>query len=107
MALAGALASIDRSPGLVASRRRLAIAWVIASIVVVRFAVFTYRGAAGDVAGFEAPRTYLRALEDARIQPKDGVVTVPAPADPGLDRQHLDAMLRWIYRQPHLTVVVR
>jgi hypothetical protein len=89
------------------TRRAAAIAAAIALAVLVRFAGFTFKAARGDAAVPEPVRTYVTHLRAIGATPVNGVLEVPAPTSPHVDRQYLETMLRWVYRDPGLRVVVR
>ena len=104
VALAGALAAALTR---VSSRGARVAMVLLAVVVVMRFATFTYKGARGDLTNFEPTRVYLQELQNRGVRPVNGVVEVPRPASPLVDPQYLEPMLRWLYRDPSLQVIVR
>lgn len=101
MALTGVLIRVSTS------RRATLVAGVIALAILVRFAGFTLKGARGDAVVPEPVRAYVTHLRAIGATPVNGVIEVPAPTSEHVDRQYLETMLRWVYRDPGLRVVVR
>lgn len=92
----------------VAQRRRAAaVSAVIVLVVLIRFGTFTLRAARGDASVPEAVRAYVTHLRTIGATPVNRVLEVPAPTSEHVDRQYLETMLRWVYRDPGLTVIVR
>ena len=80
---------------------------VVALAILLRFAGFTVRAARGDAAVPEPVREYIAHLRTIGSTPVNGVLEVPAPTSPHVDRLYLETMLRWVYRDPNLRIVVR
>jgi hypothetical protein len=88
------------------TRRRRAVGWVIVGLLILRFALFTARGARGDFAAFEPARDYFAALDRQGVVPAGGVIRVPPSADPRIDHRYIEVMVQWRFQDPALRVIV-
>jgi hypothetical protein len=94
---------IERRP----RRRRLlqAAGALVAAFLVVRFAQFKQPAAAGAVRVFEPWRDYATTVLALTPGP-DGSIRVPPPANPDVEERYLEPMLRWLFDDNELQVVV-
>jgi hypothetical protein len=92
-----------------ASRARTTriMATAIAALAIARFALFTLKGVSGDSRAFEPIRDYVHHVQSLGKTPTNGVLEVPAPTSEHVDPRYFEPMFRWLYGDPHLTVVVR
>ena len=72
---------------------------------VVRFAVFTRTAIHERADWMEAYRRYSDSL--AGITSTGGAIVVPAPTDPRVEPNYVDAVVRWTLREPLADVIVR
>lgn len=79
---------------------------LIGVFLVVRFANFSYPSAAGEVRSLEPWREYARAVLFANPPPIGPAIRVPPPANPVIEERYLEPMLRWLYEDNDLQVIV-
>lgn len=109
LALAGALVyASDWLACRLPARRRWVTAGtaLVAAFLVVRFARFCYPAVESEARSFEPWREYAvlaRALNPGPIGPS---IRVPAPDDPAIEERYLTPMLRWLFQDNELQVIV-
>jgi hypothetical protein len=89
------------------SRRAATITAAVGLAVLIRFGGFTLKAAKGDASVPEPVRAYVTHLRAIGATPVNGVLEVPGPTSEHVDRQYIETMLRWVYRDPGLAIVVR
>lgn len=102
--------------GLIAALHdRLALRWttparvgvaVLSAFVIVRFAIFTAKGVRERLDWMEAYRTYAQALSHDSTATDGVTLVVPTPADPRVEADYIQPMLRWTLHAPALEVRV-
>jgi hypothetical protein len=109
LAVAGALAA--GSDGL--SRRwsvrpRLAAAgfWLVGALVAIRFARFDYASIRSQVQSMEPWRVFADELARSAPSPTAGVVHVRPPRSELIEARYLDSIVRWVYQDCELNVII-
>lgn len=78
----------------------------IAIALVVRFAAFAVKGVEGEVTRLESSRTYVNRVLALHPRPAGETLRVPAPDPSFLEARYVEVMLRWVYQQPHLRILL-
>jgi hypothetical protein len=79
---------------------------IVALFLVVRFAIFSFPTAAREVHFLEPWREYARLALLRNPPPVGDAITVPAPTDPAVEERYLEPMLRWLFDDHDLQVIV-
>ncbi|MGE0704061.1 MAG: hypothetical protein AB7P22_09020, partial [Vicinamibacterales bacterium] len=79
---------------------------VVAAFLIIRFARFCYPAVESEARSLEPWREYavmVRALNPGPVGPS---IRVPAPEDPAIEERYLQPMLRWLFQDNDLQVIV-
>jgi hypothetical protein len=79
---------------------------IVALFLVVRFTTFSFPTAAREVHFLEPWREYARLALLQNPPPVGDSITVPAPTDPAVEERYLEPMLRWLFDDDDLQVIV-
>jgi hypothetical protein len=79
---------------------------ILAAFLLVRFARFCYPAAAAEARSLEPWREYAALVLSLNPGPVGPSIRVPAPPDPAVEERYLTPMLRWLFDDNELQVIV-